>query len=94
MRVAITQIGGIFTGKLAEPWREAEGLLLEEGRIAVIGPLDAATLEACDVVVEAAGAIAAPGLIDSHVHITFGDYTPRQRTVGFLESYPGKFIRG
>src|SRR5262249_27072845 len=22
-----------------------------------------------------------------HVHITFGDYTPRQRTVGYLESY-------
>jgi enamidase len=30
---------------------------------------------------------AIPGLIDSHVHITFGDYTPRQRTVGYLESY-------
>jgi enamidase len=87
MRVAITQIGGIFTGELAEPWREAEGLLLEEGHIAAIGPLDAAALESCDVVVEAAGAIAAPGLIDSHVHITFGDYTPRQRSVGFLESY-------
>ena len=42
---------------------------------------------ACDVVVDAAGATAIPGLIDSHVHITFGDYTPRQRTVGYLESY-------
>jgi enamidase len=21
------------------------------------------------------------------VHVTFGDYTPRQRTVGYLESY-------
>ena len=31
--------------------------------------------------------MAMPGLIDSHVHITFGDYTPRQKTVGFLESY-------
>jgi enamidase len=30
---------------------------------------------------------AIPGLIDSHVHVTFGDYTPRQRTVGYLESY-------
>jgi enamidase len=28
-----------------------------------------------------------PGFIDSHVHITFGDYTPRQKTVGYLESY-------
>ncbi|HEY7664271.1 MAG TPA: amidohydrolase family protein, partial [Xanthobacteraceae bacterium] len=30
---------------------------------------------------------AIPGLIDSHVHVTFGDFTPRQQTVGYLESY-------
>jgi enamidase len=40
-----------------------------------------------DVVIDADGMTAMPGLIDSHVHITFGDYTPRQRTVGYLESY-------
>jgi len=28
-----------------------------------------------------------PGLIDSHVHVTFGDYTPRQRTVGISKAY-------
>jgi imidazolonepropionase-like amidohydrolase len=39
------------------------------------------------VVIDAGGMTAIPGLIDSHVHITFGDYTPRQRTVGYLESY-------
>jgi enamidase len=38
-------------------------------------------------VIDADGMTAIPGLIDSHVHITFGDYTPRQRTVGYLESY-------
>ena len=37
--------------------------------------------------INANGATAIPGLIDSHVHITFGDYTPRQNTVGYLESY-------
>ncbi|UPY38752.1 amidohydrolase family protein [Sediminicoccus sp. KRV36] len=87
MRVALINLGGLVTGNLAAPWREAEAMLLEGGRISCIGTLDAATLEACDVVVDAAGTLAAPGLIDSHVHITFGDYTPRQRTVGFLESY-------
>ena len=47
----------------------------------------AADVEACDVVIDADGATAIPGLIDSQVHNTFGDYTPRQKTVGFLESY-------
>jgi enamidase len=87
MRTAIVNLGGIATGDLATPLREAEAILMEAGRITRIGSLDAATLEFCDVVVDAAGTLAAPGLIDSHVHITFGDYTPRQRTVGFLESY-------
>ncbi|MEI6160652.1 MAG: amidohydrolase family protein [Roseococcus sp.] len=87
MRVAIVNLGGLVTGDLAAPLREAEAMLLEGGRITRIGTLDASTLESCDVVVDAAGTLAVPGLIDSHVHITFGDYTPRQRTVGFLESY-------
>ena len=39
------------------------------------------------MVIDADGMTAIPGLINSHVHITFGDYTPRQRTVGYLESY-------
>ncbi|MGE0653965.1 MAG: amidohydrolase family protein [Alphaproteobacteria bacterium] len=37
--------------------------------------------------IDAGGTTAVPGFIDSHVHITFGDYTPRQKTVGYLESY-------
>ena len=49
--------------------------------------LAAAEVEAADVVIDADGATAIPGLIDSQVHNTFGDYTPRQKTVGFLESY-------
>ena len=52
-----------------------------------VGTAPAAAVEAADVVIDAGGMTAIPGLIDSHVHITFGDYTPRQRTVGFLESY-------
>jgi enamidase len=31
--------------------------------------------------------VAAPGLVDTHCHVVFGDYTPRQHAVGFLESY-------
>jgi len=87
MRTAIVNLGGVATGDFANPLIAAEGILMRDGMIEAVGTLDASAVEACDVVVDAGGTLAAPGLIDSHVHITFGDYTPRQRTVGFLESY-------
>jgi enamidase len=52
-----------------------------------IGTLSGDESRTCDVVIDADRATAIPGLIDSQVHNTFGDYTPRQKTVGFLESY-------
>ena len=87
MRTAIVNIGRIVTGDLRAPFAAGDSILMDEGRIAALGTLDAGALAGCDVVVDAGGTMAMPGLIDSHVHITFGDYTPRQRTVGFLESY-------
>lgn len=87
MQTAIVNLGTIVTGDLAAPFSDADGILMQDGRIAAIGTLSAAQTAACDVVIDAAGCTAIPGLIDSHVHITFGDYTPRQRAVGYLESY-------
>ena len=52
-----------------------------------VGTAAAQAVDDADVVIDAGGMTAIPGLIDSHVHVTFGDYTPRQRTVGYLESY-------
>ncbi|MEP9348519.1 amidohydrolase family protein [Xanthobacter sp. KR7-225] len=87
MRTAIVNLGRIVSGDLSAPLIAGDAILMADGRIAAVGTLDAAALDACDVVIDAGGATAMPGLIDSHVHITFGDYTPRQKTVGFLESY-------
>jgi enamidase len=87
MHAAIVNIGTIVTGDLKSPFAKGDGILMRDGLIAEIGTLSAAAVGACDVVVDAAGTTAIPGLIDSHVHITFGDYTPRQRVVGYLESY-------
>lgn len=87
MRTAIVNIGTIVTGDLKSPVGPGSDILLENGLISEIGTLSSDKVAASDVVVDAAGATAIPGLIDSHVHITFGDYTPRQRTVGYLESY-------
>ena len=87
MRTAIVNIEKVLTGSLENPVAEADSIILADGKIETVGTASAADVSACDVVIDAAKSIAAPGLIDSHVHITFGDYTPRQRTVGFLESY-------
>jgi enamidase len=87
LRTALVNIGIIVTGDLKSPVGSGSDILLENGMISEIGTLSSDRVAACEVVVDAAGATAIPGLIDSHVHITFGDYTPRQRTVGYLESY-------
>lgn len=87
MKVAVTNISTVITGSLDNPKVTADTILIDGAQIKSIGTASAAQVDACDVVIDAAGCIAIPGLIDSHVHITFGDYTPRQKTVGFLESY-------
>ena len=60
---------------------------MSDGKIVAVGNVDHQDIDSADVVIDADGATAIPGLIDSQVHNTFGDYTPRQKTVGFLESY-------
>ena len=87
MRVAIVNIGTIVSGDLTAPFAKGDTIITEGDRIVTVGNAAAREVEACDVVIDAAGTTAIPGLIDSHVHITFGDFTPRQSTVGYLESY-------
>jgi enamidase len=87
MRVAVVNIGTIVSGDLRDPLVKGDTIILDGGRILVVGSASAADVEACDIVIDADRTTAIPGLIDSHVHVTFGDYTPRQQTVGYLESY-------
>ena len=87
MKTAIVNIGRIVSGEWREPFLAGDAILMDEGKIVAAGTVSDAQLEGCDVVIDAAKTLAIPGLIDSQVHNTFGDYTPRQKTVGFLESY-------
>src|SRR3979411_1803275 len=87
MRVAIVNIGTIVSGDLDEPFAQGDPIITEGDRIVTVGTASASDVENCDVVIDADRTTAIPGLIDSHVHITFGDFTPRQQTVGYLESY-------
>ena len=87
MRIAIVNIGHMVSGDLDNPMAAGDTILTDGDRIVRVGTASATEVAACDVVIDADGTTAIPGLIDSHVHITFGDYTPRQQTVGYLESY-------
>lgn len=89
MTALVTGIGQIVSGDIEDPLAAGDAVAIAEGEIAAIGA--AAELEAelddLELIVDAGGATLAPGLIDSHCHVVIGDYTPRQKTVDFLESY-------
>jgi len=87
MKTAIVNLGQIVSGDWRAPWIEGDAILMNNGKILQVGTVSDADLAQCDVVIDADRSTAIPGLIDSQVHNTFGDYTPRQKTVGFLESY-------
>ena len=80
-------IGAVATGVLAAPRGNAEAILVENGRIAALGAASKTGAASADVVVDCRGTTVIPGLIDSHCHVVLGDYTPRQKTVDFLDSY-------
>ena len=85
--LGLVNIGALATGVLAAPRLAAETILIEHGRIAALGAATATGAAAADVVVDCRGTTVIPGLIDSHCHVVLGDYTPRQKTVDFLDSY-------
>ncbi len=78
----IRNLGGLVTGELGEEPRAIEAILARDGAIAEFDP----SSEDADVVLDAGGAVALPGLIDSHAHVVFGDWTPRQSALGWIES--------
>jgi enamidase len=87
MRAAITNIGTIVSGDWRSPFVQGDTIITLDEKIESVGTASSRDVQGCDVVIDADGATVIPGLIDSHVHVTFGDYTPRQQTVGYLESY-------
>ncbi len=85
-KLVIRNIGLLLSGDIDNPILAADTVVVVDGRIAAIGrerDLDAGNAK---VLVDAAGAALAPGLIDSHVHPVAGDWTPRQNQLGWIDS--------
>lgn len=85
--LGLVNIGALATGELTAPRDEVESILIDGTRIAAVGAAARTAAARADVVVDCRGTTVMPGLIDSHCHVVLGDYTPRQKTVDFLDSY-------
>src|ERR1700760_4402879 len=85
-RLVIRNIGLMLSGALEAPVLDADTIVAEGGRIIAVGKQADIDTDA-RVVIDAHGCAVAPGLIDSHVHPVFGDWTPRQGQFGWIDSF-------
>lgn len=84
-KTIITNIGTIVSGDITNPIIDATTVVIEDGCITAIGD-DSLRDDSADIMIDANGITLTPGLIDSHVHTTLGDFAPRQKTMDFISS--------
>ena len=85
-KVVITNVGLMLSGDLRRPILDADTLVIDAGKITAVGRQADCDLSHAKTRIDAQGTAAVPGLIDSHVHPVFGDWTPRQNQLGWIES--------
>lgn len=79
----ITDIDVLVTGEIGAPVHRDTQLVLEDGLVASIGE----DVARPDQVISAGGLSVVPGLVDGHVHPTFGEWTPAQNSIGWVHNY-------
>ena len=79
----ITDIGLLLTGDVGGQAIRDTQLVIEDGVIAAIGH----DITDPDRVISAEGLSVIPGLVDGHVHPTFGEWTPAQNSIGWMRNY-------
>jgi enamidase len=85
-KLVIVNIGLLLTGALEAPLRDADTIIAESGKITAVGRRADLPTDDASVTIDAHGCAVCPGLIDSHVHPVFGDWTPRQSQLNWIES--------
>jgi enamidase len=84
-KLVVTNIGLMLSGDLAAPIIDADAIVAVDGRITAIGRARDLDLTNPALAIDAKGSPVSPGLIDSHCHPVFGDWTPRQNQLGWIE---------
>jgi enamidase len=85
-KLVIRNIGLLLSGDLDRPILQADTVVAVDGLIAAVGREKDLDTAQPDTLIDAKGTCLAPGLIDSHVHPVFGDWTPRQNQLGWIDS--------
>src|SRR5258708_6360154 len=86
-KLVIRNIGLLLSGDLENPILDADTVVAIDGKIAAIGKAGDVDAEKPTTIIDAKGTTLAPGLIDSHVHPVFGDWTPRQSQLNWIDSF-------
>lgn len=86
-KMVIRNIGLMLSGDLTRPILDADALIADKGRIVAFGKEKDLDTSGAQVTIDAKGCALSPGLIDSHVHPVFGDWTPRQSQLGWIDSF-------
>ena len=86
-KTVVRNIGLMLSGDLAQPILDADCIVAVDGRIDSFGKEADLNTAGADTVIDARGTALAPGLIDSHVHPVFGDWTPRQNQFNWIDSF-------
>nr|MCU0987133.1 Enamidase [Acetobacteraceae bacterium] len=84
-KLVIRNVGLMLSGDLAAPLLDADALVAEGGVITEVGRAKDIDIAGARITIDAKGCALAPGLIDNHVHTVFGDWTPRQNQLGWIE---------
>lgn len=79
----IHNISLLVDGRLGNPSRANTSITIEDGIISAIG----VEPRQSDVVIDANRLTVIPGLIDGHVHPSFGEWTPAQDAIGWIGNY-------
>jgi enamidase len=85
-KVVIKNIGLLLSGDIDQPILDADTIVVQDGLITAVGQAADCDTARADTVIDARRTCVAPGLIDSHVHPVFGDWTPRQNQLGWIDS--------
>jgi enamidase len=86
-KLVIRNIGLLLSGDLENPILDADTIIAIDGKITAIGKAKDVDGEKPTTIIDAKGTTLAPGLIDSHVHPVFGDWTPRQSQLNWIDSF-------